>query len=190
MSPAIRLLCFVFLFDVASASITSAADSDEAKIARFRRDLEFVRELYTGKRFDALKKVYVARLRNRDVRSWQSAVDEARQKKQRSSFLAEYFAYAGETEIVPFDITNDLKREKSKWPLTTTKRRLQLFAFRPVKSKTDEPLSEKLKSTTYIIIRGKVPLEDNAYGVVLCQAVRGYTRQEIWRLVETYQKSW
>lgn len=165
-----------------------ATEPDPQEIDRLSRKLSAIRDVYAGERFERLTKTYGTMLRDRDVATWKAAVAQDGQRKHRTSFLAEVFAYSGDFEVAPVQLR--IANSVLQWPLTTRKKRLQLFAFQPHKSKTDEPLSDKFKETTYIIIRGKVPLENNPYGVVLCQALRGYTRLEIQRIVEAYQKSW
>lgn len=182
MSHVRRILCFLLVLHFLKPTTVSAAEPSP-ELVKFRRDLAFVRDLYTGKRYEALKKDYLKQLTDRDTKAWQANVTSAGDQKRRKSFLAEYFAYSGEVEVVPFD-------KAVTFPVRTAKKRLQIFVFRPAKSKTKEPLSDKLKNTTYLIVRGNVPLENNPYGVLVGQALRGYTKQEINELVEAYRKRW
>ena len=176
--------------DTSVFQVANAADPTPRQIEEFRRGLTSVGSVYAGSRFDALLNAYVTHLKGRDIAVWQRAVEIDGQKKHRTSFLSEYFAYSGDSEVVPFQLSPLGGKDSPDWPLTTKKTRLHLFVFYPHKSKTDEAIPDRLKKTAYLIIRGKVPLENNPYGVVLCQGLRGYTRQEVQELVEAYQKSW
>lgn len=149
---------------------------------RLLNELTKVGTAYAGKRFQVIEKAYVDILKSRKTTTWQKQVTDSGDEKRRKSFLGEYFAYSGDYE------RNAIK-EFGGTPVVTRKHRLRILVFRPGKAGDDnEPLSDKLKSTTYVIVRSHVPFgNENPYGIFISQALRGYSTPQLKQLVETYR---
>lgn len=167
---------------LSSLPIESAFAQTESAKQELVGEIRKVDPAYTGEKFRVIEKAYAGVLKRRDSKAWSKQVADLKDDKRRKSFLCEYFAYGGDYELQPL-------REFGATPVVTKKHRLRILLFRPGKPLgRNEPLSDKLKATTYLVIRTHVPFgNENPYGIYISQALRGYSTQQLKQIVEAYR---
>lgn len=171
-------LCLIVLW----LQPTLAADR-EADSKTLIEKLRYVHPAYKGKRFEAIRKRFQKTLHDRNIEAWKKWVEDGKGKANRTSFLAEYFAYSEDCTVLPIDGIGPL-------PVKTTKLKVTVHLFRPGKSLDGEEIPKNIKSMTYLIIRSEVATANNPYGIALSKAYRGLTMQQRKDIVETYRKAW
>ena len=177
-----RLLFSPLLFALLLAPTTCIA-AEPLTSKKLKLELKKIDEAYRSKKQIDNEKACVELLKKRDSKRWLEQVKKAKDDKRRKSFLCEYFAFSGDYELVPL-------KEFGTAPALTKKHRLRIIVFRPGKPIGDnEKLSDKVKSTTYLILKAHIPFgNENPYGVYTAQAFKGYSTAQIRRIVEAYRK--
>lgn len=183
-TPRHVLIGLTFLVAVASV-IAGDRDVERQESRELTKYLQNIHEAYEGERLKTWVDAYLKFIEQGDLKAWQKRVADEQDEKRRKSFLAEYFAYSGHYELLRAEGFN-VK------PITTSKHRLQIILFQPGRpSDGGKPLSKELRATTYLIIRRDVPVDrSNPFTIMLSKAYRGYTTQQLQKVVESYRKQW
>lgn len=162
---------------------TIASDADTTDSKKLQAELKKIDPAYRSQKQIDNENACVSLLKKRDSKKWLELVRNARDDKRRKSFLCEYFAFSGDYELVPL-------KEFGTTPALTKKHRLRIIVFRPGKPiGNNEKLSDKVRSTTYLMLKTHVPFgKDNPFGVYTSQAFKGYSTTQLRRVVEAYRK--
>lgn len=147
--------------------------------------LIYIDSVYRTKVWERMCREYLSMLRKKDVETWRRQVEETDAEKMRTSFPAEYTAYAGVFTARPVE---GLPAEA----VVSKKHEFGIFAFTPHRFvSTGKLLPEKYRDRKYLLICTSVPSEkNNPYSVFFSKYLKDAPPAQVRDFVDWCKNHW